>query len=207
MADHRRLDGYRPAAAERVDQRAVGPPEAEQHKPGREGLLQRRRTDERAIPALVQAGARGVDGEAGDVLEQRDLDDAGRPGLIQRLDVVGRAELFDEGLLDDPLAGRHAGKLRRHRPPQHGKRRRRADPLLPRKRVRAVEKLAEVPGLELPDLDQHAIGAPQPEVRPAHSQAVTDERDPPGLDDPRAVPKVLQLPGGHGLQAHRRRRD
>ena len=111
-ADQRRLDRDRARAAERIDQRPVRLPEAQQHQGGGQGFLERRLADQSAIAAFVQSRAAGVDGQGGLVFQQGDFHRILGPRLGKPLHAVGRLEALHDGLLDDLLTRRHAGELR-----------------------------------------------------------------------------------------------
>ena len=128
--------------------RPLGPPDAQEDQGRRQGFLQRRLARQRPVAPLVQPRAAGVDGQRGLVVEQGHFDGVFRAGLREPLDPVGRLEPLDDRLLHDLLAGRHAGKLRLDRAARDGELGLDRKPVFPGQGAGAIEKLAEIAGLE-----------------------------------------------------------
>ena len=206
-ADQGGLDRDRAAAAEGIDQRAIGPPEAQQDQRRGQRLLERRLADQGPIAAFVQPRPGGVDRQRRPVVQQGDFDTPFRPGFRELLHTVGGPQLLDNRLLDDFLAGRHAGELRSDRAPRDRKLVVDRNPFFPRQGVGGVEQHAKISGLEFAHPHQDAVGRAQPEIRPADGRFVACKQDPAGLNDLGRVAQGFQFPSHNGLQAERGRRD
>ena len=202
-ADQRGLDRDRAGAAEGIDQRPLGPPDAQEDQRRRQGFLQRRLARQRPVAPLVQPRTAGVDGQHGLVVEQGHFDGVFRARLREPLDPIGRLEPLDDRLLHDFLAGRHAGKLRFDRPARHGELGLDGKPVFPRQGPGAIEKLAEIAGFKGVQSHQDPVGRPQPEVRAADIGLIAGKQHPPGLDDFRLVAQRLEFPRDDGLQSER----
>ena len=202
-ADQRRLDGDRPAPAERIEQTAAGLPETQQNQRRCQRLFQRRLPDQCPVTPLVETPAGGVDAQRGHVVPDRDVDRVAFPRFGEPFGSVGRLQPADDRLFDDLLTGRHAGQLAADTAAVDGEIGVGGQPLLPRQLASAVEQLAKVFGGKLGHADQNPVGCAQPDVRAADRVRIAAECDPAGLAALGLVTEGLQFPRRDGFQPER----
>ena len=174
--------------------RPLGPPDAQEDQGRRQGFLQRRLAGQRPVAPLVQPGAAGVDGQHGLVVEQGHFQGVFGARLHEPLDPIGGLEPLDDRLLDDFLAGRHAGKLRLDRPARHGELGLDGKPVFPgqgprcdRKagRNRGLRRCPTAPGRGRPSAARGSCGRYRTRRR---------QTAPAGLDDFRFVAQPTGVP-------------
>ena len=137
------LDQQRAAAAEGVFHDAVAAHPPQIGNGCRQRLAEGGFHRVAAVAALVQTVAGGVQHDLADVLPQHKADLVLRASLGQNRGLVFEHQPLDDGLLDDALAGRHAGQLAVQGRTGDRERRIRRKQLFPRDGIHAVEQLVE----------------------------------------------------------------
>ena len=117
-----------------------------------------------AVAALVQAVAGGVQHDLADVLAEHEADLILRAGLGQAGGAVALHQALDHGLLDDALAGRHAGQLAVQRGAGDREGSVGGQQLFPVDGVDAVEQLVEGGGCVGVQEQHHALHGAEVEV-------------------------------------------
>ena len=118
----------------------------------------------RPIAALVQARARGVQGQGRHIPQQAHADGVSRACLLEPVGVIRVFEPLHHRFFGDGLDGAKTAQLRLDSLAQHRELPVAGDPVFPGQGPNALEKLVEGAGLEFPHLQQHPVGAAQPQI-------------------------------------------
>ena len=160
----RRLDDQRARTAEGVLHQAVPAYPAQIRDGRRQRFLDGGQRSVAAVPTLVQAVAGSVQIDLHLILAQGEADLVRLPRFRQRAGLVACQHPFDDGLLENALAGGHAGKLARQAGAFDRERGVGGEQFLPGDAVAAVEQFVKGRGFVGSQQQQDTFGGTQVDV-------------------------------------------